>query len=563
MKKLFTSIIIAMASLSTMTAQNNPLEEITTNPMHNVVNNLGIHAARGVKKAMPVYNDELITEAPEGTVVSGLQRSGYSYFYTNGNLNGGYNDGFVGEYVLGNDSCIYIKEACASLTAGSYLKLEKIDDENYVAHTAQLAWVYEGSSSPTPYFATRLVLKIYGENQYGYVMETDENGKELCDVYFTYKDGVLQQKSQTVSDLNGQLLPNELIGLTNATGGWIGYGDGCLTFKPTGYEINKLPEGAVVKEGSFAYSTMSSTIGKNITNAQLTKFAEVGDEFFVQNPVDGKNWIKGQIDRTANTVTFLPQYIGVNESINCHQWFAPATYNDWHDIWDEEEGTGTWVRDLKSADKYVCKYENGGIVSDPESKQTFVISLSAEALQTSGAYSLINIKPYEPKLAKPAQPILLKFSPVEDTFFWGEIIFAMSPVDENGVYINKEELYYNIYLNSTTPFTFTNDEFEKVPAEGMTDVPFMYDDDHEFDCNGAFHNIYFYTGGIKFMGIQAIHKKDGQEMRSEITWWGDPTAISSLSADEVSATPVKMLKNNRIIIVKNGVKYNVNGQIVK
>lgn len=518
--------------------------------------------AQGIQKAMPIYSDEPITEAPAGKVFNNCQRSGYSYYYSNGDVFGGYNDGFVGEYIMGDDGCIYIKEACASLNAGTYLKLDKIDDENYVCHTAQLVWVYDSGDKVYTYFATRLVMHKYSDTSYGYIVETDDNGKELCDIYFTYKDGVLMQTDQSVIDMNGQILPHEMIGLTNSTGGWIGFGDACLIFTSTGFNLNVLPRNAKVMEGSFTYSTMSSITGKNIRNSQLTKYAEVGDDFYLLNPVDGKNWIKGQIDRTAGTVTFLPQYVGINESIGCHQWLAPASYKDTFEMWDEEDGTGTWYRDFTATDKYVCRYENGNVISDPESMQTMVLSLSDQVIQASGAYSLINILPYEHKLSKPSKPALLRFTPVEETFFWGEIVFAISPVDENGSYINTEELYYCIYLNSTEPFKFTTDEFGKIP-EDWTDIPYLYDDDYEFDCNGAFHNIYFYTEGIKSLGIQAIHKMDGQEMRSEIEWWGEVPADITKTTSESQTILVKKLENGRIVIVKDGISYNLNGQIVQ
>lgn len=549
-----------MASVAMMA--QNPLEQLVTKTSGNKIEHFDINASSAQHRAMPVYSDELIDEAPAGKVVNGCQRSGYSYFYSGGSLQGGYNDGFVGEYILGDDGCIYIKEACASLKAGTYLKLDKIDDENYVAHTSQLIYVYDSGNTIYSYFATRLVFKDYGDNQFGYALETDENGKELCDIYFTYKDGVLMQKDQTVNELNGVVYPHELIAFTNSTGGWIGYGDGCLIFTNPATAPNTVPAGAEIKDGSFSYSTMSSITGQNVRHAIMTQYAEVGDDFYFLNPTDNKNWIKGQIDRNANTVTFLPQYVGVNDAINCHQWFAPAKYNDWRDVWDEEDNIGTWVRDFSSTEKYVCKYDNGSVVSDLESNQTMVISLSDQALQTSGSYSLFCVRPYEHKLSKPATPTILRFEPLEETFFFAELVFAMPSTDENDTYIPGEELYFRMYINGTEPYLFSTDVFDKIP-ESTTDISYLYDDDYEFDMNGSFHNIYFYDGGVKYIGIQSVHKLNGQEMTSDIAWYGDvPSGISGVVADSAVST-TKVLDNGRIIIMKNGVKYNVNGQILK
>ncbi len=544
MKRFFTSIMIGLMAVTAAMAQ---LRASATSDRH---------------YAMPIYSDEVIDEAPAGKVVSNCQRSGYSYYYSGGGVNGGYNDGFLGEYVIGDDGYIYIKEACASLKAGTYLKLEKIDEENYVCKTAQLIWVYDSGTSVYTYFATRLVLYKYSDTSYGYVMETDADGKEIGDVYFTFKDGVLQQKDQSTIDMNGQILPHEMIGFTNATGGWIGYGDGCITIKSPDNVPNVLPEGAEIKEGGFTYNTMSGITGKNVRQGMATKYAESGNDFYFLNPVDNTTWIKGQIDRTANTVTFDPQYIGVNENISCHQWFAPTTYSVWRDVWDEEDDTGTWVRDYKKKDQYICKYENGSVVSDEANQQTMVISLSADEIQTSGAYSDFSVRPFVHKLSKPAKPTILRFDPLEETFFYAEIVFAMPPTDENDNYIPGEELYYRMYLNSNEPFVFSTSDFGRIP-ETTTDISYLYDDDYEFDMNGSFHNIYFYEGGVKYFGIQTVHKLNGQEMASDIAWWGDvPSSISGVIAND-NATTTKMVENGRVVIMKNGVKYNVNGQTLK
>lgn len=527
--------------------------------------------ACAVAQTLPIYMDELITEAPEGTVVSGCQRSCFSYYYSGG-VQGGYNDGFVGEYVLGNDGNIYLKQPCASLAYTSYLKLEKVSDEasehfgEYVCHTAQCVYVYDSGTAVYTYFATRLVYTKHSDTSYGYSMETDAQGKVLADVYFTLdENGVLKQNCQETVNMNGEILPVELIGFTNQSGQWVGFGDACIIVKPVTVKPVELPEGADVKQGSFAYNSMSSTIGENVRNAMPTQYAEVGDTFYMLSPLDGKNWIVGNIDRVAGTVTFQKQYAGINESIGCHEWIMPATYKDWFDEWDAEDHTGTWTRDYAKADAIVCKYENGSIVCDESLKQTLVFSLSDTELQRSGVYADFAVRPANNELRKPATPRVLKFEPVEETFFWGELWYAISPVDENDTYINTDELYYNVYLNNAEkPFTFTNDDYAKIPGKEMTDIAFNYDDDSEFDhTSGAFHNLYFYEWGVTFAGIQAIHRKDGKEMRSEIGWYGyTANAIDGVNNWE-PLQEGKVLENGRVVILRGGQKYNLNGQRIK
>ncbi len=515
-------------------------------------------------QTLPIYVTELIDEAPAGTVVSDCVRSGYSYFYQNQSLQGGYNGGFSGEYVIGDDGCIYLKKPCASLDYNSYIKLDKVDDETYVAHTAQCAYVYDASTSVYVYYATRLVFNKMSDYQYTYSLEKNDDGQYVTDVYFTFKDGVLKQRDQEVVDMNGQIFPHELIGLTNSTGGWIGYGDGCIIVENVTDTPVVLPEGAEVKDGSFAYNRFSSAVKGNIRDALKTQYAEVGDDYYVLSPLDGKNWIKGSIDRAANTVTFKKQYAGVYDAIDCHEWFTPCVYADSFDEWDPEDHTGSWDRAYKEVAEYVCAYEDGNIVSDPSNKQAFVFTMNKDALQISGAYADATVKSYTDRLATPVTPQVTHFEPVESSGWWGELWFVISPVDENDVYINTNELYYNVYFNdATTPFTFVPDNYTRY-HENMTDVAYNYDDDMDFDMNGAFHNLYFYTEGVKYAGIQAIHKHNGEVAKSEIAWYNNnvPSGIKDVDAVKTGVQG-KWLEDGKIVIMKNGKKYNVNGQNIR
>lgn len=521
-------------------------------------------------QTLPITVDEVITEAPQGKVVSNGVRSCYSYFYQYGYVDGGWNGSFNGEYVIGDDGCIYLKQPCASLEYVSYLKLDPVTDEasehygEYVCHTAQAAYVYDSGTKVYVYYATRLVLSEVESGGFTWSLETDEDGKYVTDVYFTYQDGVLQQKNQKQVTRDGYTYPYEIIGLTNATGGWAGYGDGCITIKPVTVQPTTLPEGAEVKDGSFAYDYFSTQGKKNVRNAMMTKYAEVGDDYYMLNPLDGKNWLKGSIDRTAGTVTFTKQYAGINESIDCHLWFIPCTVGYVFDLYDEETGYGEWITNTTEIPAYVCKYENGNVISDPDNKQAMVFSRSEESIERSGIYCNFSVKAYEDKLAKPANPSVLKFEPFEETGMWGELSLHISPVDENDTYINKEELYYNVYLgDATNPYTFTTKEFGMLP-EDMVDMPYLYKDDWDFDIkNGATHNIFFYKEGIKFAGVQTLHKKNGEVAKSDIVWYNyDPTGIKVVEPT-MTRREGKVLENGRIVILKNGQKYNLNGQAIK
>lgn len=516
-------------------------------------------ASTTMAQTMPVYSDELIDEAPAGTLVANATRAGYSYYYSNG-VQGGYNDGFVGEYIKGDDGCIYLKKPCASLAYESYLKLEKVDEENYVAHTAQLIWVDNSGTTPYLAFATRLVMTKLDNGQFTYQMETDKDGKVQDAIYFTYKNGVLQQKDQELVEMNGGFkMPHELIGLTNSTGGWIGYGDGCITITSSQMAATTLPEGAVTKTYSFITHVLSSKCGKNFAWGKLSQVAEVGNELYMSNPDDPKTWIKGTIDREAKTVTFLPQYVGINQDLDCHQWFLPATYNDWRDVWDDEEDYGFWCRDYKMADKYVCRYEDGCLYSDPTLKQAGIISLSEMELQNRNIMTDFIVKPYEAgQLTKPATPTVFYLE--EYNGLYSSVLFSLPNVDTNDTYINPEELSYIVYLgDDTKPHEFTTEDH--CIDKNMTEIPYTFADDIDFENLGAFHNIYFYND-VPYAGVQSIHRVNGQEVRSEIGWINHETPTAIVRTTQALRTN-KYLKGGQVIINKDGKEYNTAGQMVK
>ena len=43
----------------------------------------------------------------------------------------------------------------------------------------------------------------------------------------------------------------------------------------------------------------------------------------------------------------------------------------------------------------------------------------------------------------------------------------------------------------------------------------------------------------------------------------EPTGINSIEADQDAGKPVKMIENGQLVIKRNGVKYNLQGQVIE
>lgn len=547
MKKLLFIVSMALVASSPAIAQVGK------------VNVPVVSQTASVQRTIPIASDETITEAPAGRVVQNAIRKGYSYFYSNGNVLGGYNDTFVGEFVVGDDGNIYIKNACASIDLGSYLKLEKVDDETYVAHTAQLIWYDDSEGTPFTAFATRLVYVQKGPNSYGFEVEKDENGNPLCDVYFTYKDGVLKQQCQETVTLNGEVIPRELIGFTNSDGGWIGFGDACMEIEEVSLTPTALPAEAEVKPTSFAYQYLSGYDGKGHYDAFLLDCAEVGDRYYVASPEGSEGaWIVGDIDRAAGTVTFKQQYIGLNVEKGVHQWFMPVKFTDVHDIWDEETGFGEWRRDATKADALVLKYNDGRLVADEKECTGIGISRSEQRFEEIAKYTVPVIMPYSVRSATPAVPVILDFE--EFNGLWSEINVCLTPTDEELQYLDKDELYFTMYLGSEEPFEFTVDAYDC--AFDMTEFPYKYRDNISFETKLATHWIAVYDE-YEYFGVQAIHRHNGEEKRSDIVWYNHtPDGILNVVAD-YEPIYVKCLEDGRVVLRGQQKTYNTAGQHIK
>ncbi len=547
MRKIFTSTLLLLAA---------------TTVWGTVKETIPVMNASGVMKALPVYSNDLIDQAPEGEVVTGI-RDCFSSYYYGGIHYRDFEKGVVGEYVKGTDGNVYLRAVCygaaqISSAADTYLKLEKVDETTYVAHTPQLIWV-DNSDGDSPFtaYATRVVFSQKSATSFGYEMQQNPDESYNTDIYFTLDGGSLKQKNMNTTEMNGEVFPEELIGFTTSTGGWIGFGDGCLQIN-TPKDQSALPEGATVKEMSLGYSLLHVR-GMELKNATLIKYAEVGDEIYVSNPsAADEQWIKGSIDREKGTVTFLSQYLGVDSESGYAVWFIPAEYDKYIDILDEDTGFGEWFRSYKAIDKLELNYSNG-ILSSPE-EQAMCFSHSPDDILLTGVYADPSIKAYAPESTTPASVTFTKYEPMDDMWGFGVIGFAIPSMDTNGVYINSDELYYNVFPDdSTTPFVFSPEDYIDMEVEPMTDVPYGYYEDFDFRVSGVNHTVYFYHEWKK-IGVQVIQKHDGKETRSDIVYSDSTDIIDSIVVDTSdSKRPYKYIDNGEVIIVRDGVKYNLMG----
>lgn len=516
-----------------------------------------------VMKALPIYSNELIDHAPAGEVITGV-RDCYSQYMISGVSFRQFETGVLGEYVMGTDGNIYLRAACYSAAqispdVDTYLKLEKVDETTYVAHTPQLIWV-DNSDEESPFtaYATRVVFSQKSATSFGYEVQEKPDGSYDTDIYFTLQDGKLMQKNMNTTEMNEEIFPEELIGFTTSTGGWIGFGDGCIQIYQPEEKPAVLPAGASVEEKSMGYSLLHVR-DIELEDATLLRYSESGDEIFISNSsAKTEQWIKGTIDREKGTATFLPQYLGIDAESGYAVWFMPAEYDKYINYFDDDTDNGDWYRSYTATDKMVLGYDNGCLTSEKGSAMCF--SHSPEEILLTGVYADPSVKPYKPESTVPASVTFTKFEPMDDFWGFGTIGFAIPSMDEDGIYINTGELYYNVFPDdSTTPFVFSSDDYIDMTVDPMTDVPYGYYEDFDFKVSGVNHTVYFYHDWKK-VGIQVIQKHDGKETRSKIVYSDNSSGVENVAIDDCDKKHTyKYIENGEVIIVRDGVKYNIFG----
>lgn len=528
--------------------------------------NTPVMKSSSVMKAPAIYSKTLIDKAPAGKVVKGI-RDSYSCYVMNGNYIREFDKGVIGEYVLGDDGNVYLKAvdyaaAQVSKYVDTYLKLEKVNDTTYVAHTPQLIWAQENEDGqPFVAYATRCGFVKKSSTSFTYEVETSENAGYITDVFFTLKDGVLKQNNQEVTVMNDETFPTELIGFTSASGNWIAFGGGCINiYQPTATPTT-LPADAKVVDMSLDFDILHVR-DKVIDDATMIKYAQVGNEIYISNPSAGtEQWVKGTIDTATNTVTFLPQYLGMDTVNGYAVWFQPANFGKEIHVFDEETGGGDWFRNYTMADKAVFKIENGKLIPT-EPNQVLYFSHSATELLPTGIYANPSIAGYSSEMQTPAPVVITKFEPYDDMWGLGVVGFGIPCRSVDGSYINPNELYYNFYVNdSTTPYLFSPDNYFDM-LESMTNVPYAYKEDFDFKVNGVNHTVYFYGNWGK-VGIQVLQIRDGNITRSEIVYTDGSSSVKDVVDGTEAPRVRKYVKGGEIRIVRDGVEYNVLGMPVK
>lgn len=457
-------------------------------------------------------------------------------------------DAYISDYVIGDDGSIYI-QPISTYQTGGYIKLDKQADGTYVAHTPQVFYDQDNhDGTHILAWATRMVLKTTPDGAVYYDAEEDGNGGYNTDMKFTFEDGVLQQADMTVNEYG---LPNEILAMTDPNGDWAIWGSGHIKISPLpeGDELTVLPEDAEQFSTILSFNTVDPSTG-NLASTQkgftcATSPSEPG-VIYINNPYErlSNQWIKGQIN-DDNSWTFKRQYIGTYDLAQVHTWFFPATFT----VESQTENNMTYYGAVYTfADEITLKYDETTQTRASAANEAMLINVSPNTPWYAEAYNAPAIKEFADVPAIPADPTILSLSGNYGS--GGYFSFSLPAEDVDGNFIDSNKMFYRVFTNGNTtePFVFTPEEYQKLTEE-MTDVPYGFTDMWDFSASSTSttHGFYFYRTDLTRLGVQSVYVGGGEERVSNIVWGDVPgTGINSVTAEEEGEVTYYDLQGRRV-----------------
>lgn len=443
---------------------------------------------------------ELITEQPEGTLYKNLYRHakgyymfwGYYLYYSDF-------DGYLADVVTADDGNVYLKNPFCGYTTDSWLKGTKAEGDTIEFNLPQKIYEYEYDEE-TKY------------EYYAYKMVMSEDGS-------TY---VKDSTSQTVKFIvrNDSIIKvgNELLGMTDSDGEWVGYGDNFI-------KISKVDAASIAPastDGARQCVLKYKDIAYSSETGEDPVLTDNNSPYLVNVVVDGSDvyiggldasapdlWAKGTLD--GNTVTFKKDtYMGVDEYNGVHVFLMPSKAR-----WEYYSTSEIYYSDADTISEMTFDYDadnftltgNGDIAVNAGNSRIYYISYLGEPTITA----------WTETAGTPNKAEDLEFYDYFTDYGYSLFAFNLNFYTTDGMYMNPEKLSYKLYMDDDE-YTFYPDEHTGLTEE-MTEIPAQFTDSTDILYSNALHYNYLYSTGFKKIGVKVIYAGGGETHESEIAWY--------------------------------------------
>lgn len=456
----------------------------------------------------------VITAQPAGVAYDNLYRSSEYYYNDEGYCTASSEDGIVGKIVEGDDGYLYIYNPFTGFSTGTWAKAEYGEGDTIIVRGHQPIYAYDDIVDSLDIFD---VTETEMEDGY-YTFEAKY--APVQEAKFIWKDGTLTSADDKVLGISTSSYDKP------GTWEWAKIGDYHYSFRTIDEQVATLPADVTFKPYRFLNDRQNSYSDPNVVNVGFK-----GNDVYLQlDSTIATGWVKGTID--GNKITFPShQYLGSDNSHGRHLFFMAGTYTS---QWDDE--SGDYVNKEYFADKISFTYN----------PQTQGFSSDSIMYENSGDKMIyyyvknfdMDYAPFKEVEATPANPII-HMGPcvvsLENTDpFTSYFIDLETPVsDTKGNFINPEKLFYNVFIDTDTAYTFRKADYPTLPAD-LTDVPVYLHDGGLIGMYGRFHMINFADESMFFdadmqplvdrVGVQMIYRGGNEEHKSDIVWWNVPLA---------------------------------------
>lgn len=454
----------------------------------------------------------IITEAPEGrTEVYSL--SGLAYYSFWGYIMGVSHEGTLGQIVYCDDNTVYIKNPISQFATNSYIK-GTIDGDEITVKLPQPIYQEDYDGEVYNYQIERLA---YSEDEEGGWYYRDEDSSE---VKFTLRNDSVIWAEDTLGDV--------MLGLCDDTGEWMGYGDYNMVYSKVTDTVVEVPadmtcEDWVLKANDDGHFVKVGFSGKDV---YVGGIYETMPDAFVKGTIDG------------DKVVFKSgQYLGPDESLNCHAYFVTGgSEMVWDDVYME------WYSSPYLTEQIELSYdaEAKTMIADSKNDSTMFINSGKAHIYYIEAFDAPEFRYQAPieGAVKPATPEFLSLSPYDEYYGYGYIDFIVPKFDVDGRMLDTDKMHYNLFIDDEL-FTFYPDEYIALTEE-MTNVPYDFTDSYDIYDYGTEKMIYFYTTGFEKIGVRSTYTADnGESKDSEIAWYYVNGGTVDINAAEAGAKGVK------------------------
>lgn len=415
-----------------------------------------------------------------------------------------YDDAGVAAEMVFDDASqtVYLKNPCSMILSDTYIS-GKLDNRGITFTLPQVLMESNGEKV----YIQRMKKIDYAEGS-TFVVDTDTQTVRFNLV----DDGSYVMETPADSTMM-------IMGLTDADGGWYGFGDYAITLTPFDKQPlmrSDLPDEALVGMESWALTYTDGgrmvDVGRDGNNIYIGGLMPSNPDAFV---VATTSAYGGEL--------LSEQYMGIDSTSMHLAFFNAANSAVSFDSYGEQTIMFMPVGE--------AALEVGP--SEIKSTEAWTVGFYYSDTDYSASYG------YEKPLLRqqpdiisyiPGAPTINNYEPFDPSYGFGVIDLTLSNLNADGYLLNDADYLYWQFIVDGEPYEFSPDEYYNVP-DRMIDVPFNYVDFGDFFGSGFHRTLYFYANNYESLGVRMKYKKGVEQYYSPVVYAQEASALSLADVD--------------------------------